>query len=324
MRQKVIIDTDPGIDDTMAIAYAVAHPQIELIGLTTIFGNVSVAEATDNALKLLDFFEHDADVAKGETVPLGIEPRPHSYFVHGSNGLGEVVLPDTERRAVDLSGPEYLVEKTRAFPGQISICAVGPLTNLARALEIDPTIVDRVKSVVVMGGAVYRPGNVSPVAEANIWNDPHAADAVFAARWPVVLAPLDVTTPVVLTASFFEDLEVESPKVGKLLADIARFYTRFYRSHSGFNGCIPHDVMALTYLTTPGIYMQKRGSLAVATEGPAIGQTIFQPAGHRAIDPMWATRPKHMALLEIDANYFIGDYFTTITGRHPEFLSSEE
>ncbi len=321
MKHKVIIDTDPGIDDTMAIAYAVAHPQIDLIGLTAIFGNVSVAEATENALKLLDFLEHEADVAKGEPVPIAIEPRPHSYFVHGSNGLGEVELPATERKPVELSGPEYLIEQTRKFPGEINICAVGPLTNLARALELDPTIVDRVKSVVIMGGAIYRPGNVSPVAEANIWNDPHAADAVFAASWSVVLAPLDVTTPVVLTASFFEDLQVESPKVGKLLADIARFYTRFYRSHSGFNGCIPHDVMALTYLTAPGIYKQMSGSLAVATEGPAIGQTIFQPAGRRALDPMWATRPKHIALLEIDADYFTGDYFTTITGRHPDFLS---
>ncbi len=321
MRHKVIIDTDPGIDDTMAIAYAIAHPRIHLLGLTTIFGNVSAAEATENALKLLDFFDHDADVAKGEAVPLSIEPNPHSYSVHGSNGLGEVILPPTTRKPIALSGPEYLVEKTREFPGEINICAVGPLTNLARALELDPTIVDRVKSVVVMGGAIKRSGNVSPVSEANIWNDPHAADVVFAASWPVVLAPLDVTTPVVLTASFFEDLRIETPKVGGLLADMAKFYTRFYRNHSGYNGCIPHDVMALTYLTAPGVYLQKRGSMAVATEGPALGQTIFQPAGHRAIDPMWAARPKHLALLEIDANFFIGDYFTTITGKHPEFDS---
>lgn len=319
MKHKVILDTDPGIDDTMAIAYAIAHPQIDLLAMTTIFGNVSVEESTDNALRLLDFFEHDADVAKGETRPLSMDPNPHSYSVHGSNGLGEIELARSERKPVSLSGPEYLIEKTREFPGQINICAVGPLTNLARALELDPTITDRVKSVVIMGGAIYRPGNISPVAEANIWNDPHAADAVFAADWPVVLAPLDVTTPVILTASFFEDLQVENPKVGTLLADMAKFYTRFYRSHSGYNGCIPHDVMALTYLTAPGIYMQKRGSLAVATDGPATGQTIFQPAGKRAADPMWASRPKHIALLEIDADYFIGDYFTTIAGRHPEY-----
>ena len=313
-KHKVILDTDPGIDDTFALAYAIAHPQIDLLALTTIFGNVSVDESTENALRLLHFFDYEADVARGERQPLLMEPNPHGYVVHGSNGLGEIALEPTDRRAVSQSAAEYLISKTNEFPGEINICAIGPLTNLARALELDPTIADRVRSVVIMGGAIYRPGNVSPVAEANIWNDPDAAEAVFAARWPVVLAPLDVTTPVVLTASFFNDLRAENPKVGGLLADMAEHYTRFYRGHSGFNGCIPHDVMALTYLTNQGIYLQKRGSIAVTTNGPGIGQTIFQPSGRRAIDPMWSERPQHIALLDIDADYFAGDYFTTIAG----------
>ncbi|MCP4318795.1 MAG: nucleoside hydrolase [Hyphomicrobiales bacterium] len=318
MKHKVIIDTDPGIDDTMAIAYAIAHPDIDLIALTTIFGNVSVAEATDNALSLLDYFGQQADVAKGESRPLEMEPKPHSYFVHGQNGLGEVKIPKSTGSTVAQSAAEYLVEKTREMPGEIDICAVGPLTNLARALELDPTIAGRVKSVSIMGGAIYRPGNVSPVAEANIWNDPHAAEIVFAADWPVILAPLDVTTKVVLSPHFFADLEEAVPNVGKLLSDMARFYTRFYRSHSGINGCIPHDVMALAYLTIPGVYMQKSGALATVTRGPGIGQTIFNPAGKPTVDPMWAERPQHIALLDIDAGFFAAHYFSTIAKRPPD------
>jgi len=315
MQHKVIIDTDPGIDDTMAIAYAIAHPQIDLIALTTIFGNVSAEEATDNALSLLDYFGYQAEVAMGEARPLEMDPKPHSYFVHGRNGLGDIEIPKSTSRAVDMSAAQYLVEKTRQMPGEISICAVGPLTNLARALEIDPTIAERVKCVSVMGGAVYRPGNVSPVAEANIWNDPHAAEIVFAADWPVVLSPLDVTTKVVLSPHFFADLEEAAPKMGKLLSDMARFYSRFYRSHSGINGCIPHDVMALAYLTIPGVYMQKRGALATVTRGPGIGQTLFNPTGKPTVDPMWAQRPQHIALLDIDVGFFAAHYFSTIAGR---------
>ncbi|MDF1774576.1 MAG: nucleoside hydrolase [Rhizobiaceae bacterium] len=312
MKHKIIIDTDPGIDDTMAIAYAIAHPDIELVALTTIFGNVSVSDATDNALKLLQFFGHPAEVARGEERPLTIAPNPHSYFVHGPNGLGGIELPASSRTATIQSAAEYLVSKTREMPGEIDICAVGPLTNLARALEIDPTIVERVKSVVVMGGSIYRTGNVSPVAEANIWNDPHAAEAVFAASWPLVLAPMDVTTQVVLSPEFFLDLQAANPRTGKLLADMARYYTKFYRSHSGINGCIPHDVMALAYLTIPGVYMQKRGAIAVVTEGPGIGQTIFQPTGQLAVSTMWGERPQHLALLDIDPGLFAAHYYSTI------------
>ena len=314
MKHKVILDTDPGIDDSMAIAYAIARPDIELIALTTIFGNVSVDESTRNALSLLDFFRHDADVARGEPSPVKINPNPHSYHVHGRNGLGDVELDPGTRAPVALSAAEYLVEQTRRMPGEINICAVGPLTNLARALELDPTIVRRVKSVVVMGGAVYRGGNVTPVAEANIWNDPHAADQVFAAEWPVVLAPLDVTTPVVLTPGFFSDLKAANSRVGGLLADMAQHYTRFYRSHSGFDGCIPHDAMALAYLTIPGVYRQQRGSIAVATDGPGIGQTMFQPTGKRSVDPIWSRRPQHLALVDIDAGFFASDFFSTLAG----------
>lgn len=312
MPHKVILDTDPGIDDAMAIAYAVAHPNIDLIALTTIFGNVAVHEATRNALQLLDYLGDTAEVAEGEARPLAIAPNRPGYEIHGDDGFGHAALPTSTRAAHRLSAADYIIEKTREMPGEITICAVGPLTNLARALERDPEIVERVRQVVVMGGAVYHPGNVSPAAEANVWNDPHAADAVFAARWPLVLAPLDATMPVVLTPGFFEDLAAAAPKAGALLARMAKFYTRFYRSHVGIGGCVPHDVAALAWLTIPGVFMQKTGSMAVTTSGPGIGQTHFMPAGRYTRDSFWQARPSHIALLSTDALAFQADFFRTI------------
>lgn len=314
MKHKIIIDTDPGIDDAMAIAYAVAHPDLDLLALTTIFGNVSVNEATRNALLLLDYLGHPADVANGEARPVAIAPSEPSYHVHGTNGFGGVEFPPTDRRPSDLAAADYLIETTKRFPNEITICAVGPLTNLARALQRDPTIAERVRQVVVMGGAVYVPGNVSPAAEANFRNDPHAADIVLGASWPVVLAPLDSTLPVVLSDQFFDSLADAEPVAGGLLAKMARFYARFYRSHAGLDGCVPHDVMALTWLTAPGMFMQKTGALAVSTEGPGTGQTHFQPAGRHVRDPFWTSRRAQTVLLDTDARLFRTDFFRTICG----------
>ena len=183
MKHKVILDTDPGIDDAMAIAYAVAHPDIELLALTTIFGNVRTDEATRNALALLEHWESNADVAEGEGAPVAMPANEPSYLVHGRNGLGGVDMPASSRSKHALGAVDYIIEATKRHPGEIVLCAVGPLTNLARLLERDPEVADRLKAVVVMGGAVHRKGNVTPVAEANFWNDPHAADAVLRASW---------------------------------------------------------------------------------------------------------------------------------------------
>ncbi|MEQ8482399.1 MAG: nucleoside hydrolase [Hoeflea sp.] len=315
MPHKIIIDTDPGIDDAMAIAYAIAHPDIELLALTTIFGNVRTHEATRNALALLEHWGATADVAEGESAPVAITANEPGYLVHGRNGFGGVEIAASSRPAHDLDAAQYMIEATRRHPGEITLCAVGPLTNLARALERDPDIVSRVKAVVVMGGAVHRKGNVTPVAEANFWNDPHAADAVLGAGWPLVLAPLDCTMPVLFTPDYMEAVARENPKLGKPLSEMAAAYSRFYRSHLGLGGCVPHDVMAISWLTVPGAFRLQKGALAVIADGPAIGQCIFQPGGTKSRATIFDGRPDHLVMVDTDPALFLADFMAVMT-RH--------
>lgn len=314
MAHKIIIDTDPGIDDAMAIAYAIAHPDLELLALTTIFGNVKTHEATSNALALLDHWGSDADVAEGEPAPVEMPANEPSYLVHGRNGFGGLDIPASRRSKHPLGAVDYIIEASRKHPGEITLCAVGPVTNLARLLERDPGIVDRLKGVVVMGGAVHRKGNVTPMAEANFWNDPHAADRVLAARWPLVLAPLDCTMPVVFTPDFMQALIREAPKFGEPLATMSEFYARFYRAHLGIGGCVPHDVMALSWLTVPGAFRLQKGALAVITDGPAIGQTLFQPGGTTSRARCFDDRPDHWVMVDTDSQIFIADYMRVLSG----------
>ncbi|MEP3435423.1 MAG: nucleoside hydrolase [Hoeflea sp.] len=314
MKQKIILDTDPGIDDAMAIAYAIAHPGIDLLALTTIFGNVRTGEATRNALALLDHWGSDADVAEGEFTPIAIPGHEPSYLVHGRNGLGGIDIPPSRRSKHALGAVDYIIEASKRHPGEIILCAVGPVTNLARLLERDSGIVSRLKAVIVMGGAVHRQGNVTPMAEANFWNDPHAADQVLGAHWPLVLAPLDCTMPVVFTPDYMQALARQSPAFGGPLAAMAEFYAGFYRSHLGISGCVPHDVMALSWLTVPGAFRLQKGALAVLTEGPAIGQTLFQPGGTRSRARCFDGRPDHLVMVDTDPGIFMADYMTVISG----------
>jgi inosine-uridine nucleoside N-ribohydrolase len=315
MPHKIIIDTDPGIDDAMAIAYAIAHPDIELVALTTIFGNVRTHEATQNALALLDHWDTPVDVAEGQSAPIAIPANEPSYLVHGRNGFGGVEIPASSRSAHELDAAQYMIEATRRHPGEITLCAVGPLSNLAQALERDPAIASRVKAVVVMGGAVHRKGNVTPVAEANFWNDPHAADAVLVADWPLVLAPLDCTMPVLFTPDYMEAVARENPKLGKPLSEMATAYSRFYRSHQGLGGCVPHDLMAIAWLTVPGAFRLQKGALAVITDGPAIGQCIFQPGGTKSRAAVFDGRPDHLVMVDTDPALVLAD-FMTVMKRH--------
>jgi inosine-uridine nucleoside N-ribohydrolase len=282
MPHKVIFDTDPGVDDAMALYYALAHPDIELLGITTTFGNVSVDQAAVNALYLCQLAERSIRVTRGVDKPLVKKSEPPPDHIHGADGLGNLPQRAPARGQVDpRSSAQFIVDMARQYPGEITLVAVGPLGNLALALQMAPDLPSLVREVVLMGGTVLESGNVSPVAEANIWNDPHAADLVFTAGWPLTMVGLDVTHQVILPLQSFEHMaQQQQHPAMDTLCHAVRFYSNFYSQHDPMigqiTGCYGHDVLAFVVLTHPELFTLKTGRVRVAVDGLAQGQTMMQ------------------------------------------------
>ena len=315
----LILDTDPGIDDAMAIAYACAHPELELLGLTTVFGNVSVSRATRNALAVLGNFGHsEVPVAQGASVPLVQKPLPHPDFVHGDDGMGNIDLEDGKVAAIAQNAAEFIVEQSLARAGELSLVAVGPLTNIALALRLDPELPSRIKQLVVMGGTLDEPGNVSPVAEANFLGDPHAADEVFSVDWPATIVGLDVTHKVLLFDSELAHLSRNSKIYGDLLYRSSRFYVNFYSTTGAAKGmpepgCAMHDATAMVYLLRPELFTTLSGPVRVATDGAAAGQLIMKRREAPYLLNHWDELPAASACMGVNADSVKADFFDTLT-----------
>lgn len=276
---RLVIDTDPGIDDAMAIVYAAAHPGLDLVGLTTVFGNVPVATATRYALRIVELIGRPVPVARGAERPLVRDPPAPPAFVHGAEGLGDVAPVAPAGRPDPRPASRFLVDAAAARPGELTVCALGPLSNLAEALALDPGFARNVARVVVMGGALDCPGNVTAHAEANVWSDPHAAAVVLAADWPVTLVGLDVTERVTCSPADFARLGREAPVVGGFLERAAGFYFRFHRQRHGLDGCHMHDPTAVIALTDPGLFRVREAPVSVTLAGEAAGRTRAGPEG---------------------------------------------
>ncbi|MGI9513664.1 MAG: nucleoside hydrolase [Anderseniella sp.] len=279
--QKIIIDTDPGIDDAMAVLFACLSPDIELVGLTSIFGNVPTDIATRNAKVLVEMARHDVPVARGVDAPVQQPARPVAWEVHGREGFGDVAPVTPTGQPVDETAAEFICRTVSEHPGEIVLCPVGPLTNLARALELDPAIADKVKSVTVMGGSLNAGGNVTPSSEANIWQDPHAADIVFAAGWDVTMVGLDVTHQVKCTPQDFANLVKPAPVLGGFLNDAVQHYFEFHRQVDGFDGCYMHDPSAVVSIVRPDLFAVEREPLRVIVEGAETGRTVRAASSER-------------------------------------------
>jgi len=309
MSKKLLIDTDPGVDDAMAILFALNSPELDLVGLTTIYGNVYVEQATENALRILEFAGHgDVPVAQGAAKPLLTPLEGVADFVHGSDGLGETHQPPPKGQAVDQPAAEFIVDAIMANPGQITLMPVGPLTNIAIAVELEPRIVDNVAQVVIMGGAATVNGNVNPAAEANIWGDPHAADIVFGAGWPLTMVGLDVTMQIVMDAAYLDALRDEGGRTAAYIHDITRFYLDFHRQIHGLDGLHTHDPSAVAYAIDPTLFTTISGGMRVLTEGIAAGMTLMDRRGEWYGEHAWTGRPPVGVCVEVDAERLLALY----------------
>lgn len=309
-RKRVLIDTDPGVDDSMAIMLAFASPDITVEGLSTVFGNVGVEMTTQNALRLVELAGHpEVPVAAGAGKPLLRPNTSLGWRVHGKNGLGGVDFPEPRGTPDARRAPQLIIDTIMANPGEITLVPLGPLTNVALAVATEPRIAQNVKEVVLMGGAATVPGNVSPVAEANIRNDPEAAHIVFHAGWPITMVGLDVTMKTVMSEEYLEQLRATGTPITDFLYQITKHYLQFYRE-GGFTGGIPvHDSSAIAYVIDPTLFTTRHAYVDVDHLSPHHhGQTVPDWRGQRGVDP------NVTVCVDVDNTRFLELYRQRLTG----------
>jgi purine nucleosidase len=259
MTQKIILDCDPGVDDALAIAYAIGRPELDLVGITTVAGNVGLDKTTANALRVRDFLRAgDIPVTAGSAAPL-VRPPLTAERVHGVDGLRGAPLPAPASGARDGHATDFIIETIMAAPGEITLVAVGPLTNIALALRAEPALATQVREFVIMGGSAGR-GNVTPAAEFNIAADPEAAAEVFAAGWTVTMVGLDVTLQARATPAVVDRLRSLGPLALELLLHCVSGTTVD-------EGPAVHDVCAVAHVANPALLGLTPARVEVETAG---------------------------------------------------------
>ncbi len=277
---KMILDLDTGIDDALALAYALADPNIELIGVVASFGNVEMEESVTNTLNLLDLLNHNevpvfrgADRATGEKEPFQV--LEISRFIHGENGIGNVNVPVSSRVAEKQNGVDFMIESAKKYGKELAIVAVGPTTNVDEAVKKDPEFKNRVGKIVLMGGALIVDGNVNILAEANIFQDPVAANDLFTSGAPLTMVGLDVTQRTLLTnkdTQVWRDLGTAS---GKAFAEMVDYYIMAYQKNAPeLKGCALHDPLAVAVASDPDLVKVLTLHMRVGTNEADWGRTI--------------------------------------------------
>jgi purine nucleosidase len=271
--KRIIVDTDPGVDDALAILLALASPEIKLEALTTTQGNVTLEKATRNALSVLELCHAHIPVARGSLLPL-VQPLRASADVHGESGIGNSSLPEPETQVVTKHAVDYLIERVLAEPNEISIFPIGPLTNIAMAIRKEPRFAKAVKELVIMGGAILEHGNMTPQAEFNIYVDPHAAHIVFHSGIPITLIPLDVTHQCLLQQEHVDRLTQISSPLSRFISDAMEVYLDASFA-LGYEGSSLHDPLTLATIIAPRLLTLKEYYVDVdISGGVSMGKTF--------------------------------------------------
>ncbi|KAF4355923.1 hypothetical protein F8388_025926 [Cannabis sativa] len=307
MKMKMIIDTDPGIDDAMAIFVALKCPEVEVVGLTTIYGNVYTTLATRNALHLLEIGgRSDIPVAEGShvTITKGTKLRI-ADFVHGADGLGNQNFPPPKGKPIQQSAAAFLVQQANLHPGKLTVVALGPLTNIALAIQLDPAFAQNVGRIVVLGGAFAVNGNVNPAAEANyeqIFGDPDAADIVFTSGADVLVVGINVTHQVVLTDADRDVLASSNGKFAEYLCKILDVYFSYHQDVYNTGGVYLHDPTALLAAVYPDLVTYTEGVVRVQTNGITRGLTVLYNKQKRFGEVTdWSDKPTVKVAVTVDA-----------------------
>jgi purine nucleosidase len=274
--RQIIIDTDPGQDDAVAILLALASPELRVLGITAVAGNVPLALTAKNARIVCELAGRpDIPVFAGCDRPL-CHDLVTAEHVHGDNGLNGPNLPDPIMPLQPGHGVDFIIETLRsAKPGTVTLCPLGPLTNIATALQRAPDIAPRIQEIALMGGAYFEVGNITPAAEFNIYVDPEAAEIVFKSGAPITVLPLDVTHKALVTAPRNAAFRTLPNKAGPACAAWTDFFERFDREKYGSNGAPLHDPNVIAYLIDPSLYTGRHINVEIETNSPLTrGMTV--------------------------------------------------
>ena len=298
---RVIIDTDPGIDDTAAIFFALTSGTLAVEALTTVFGNVEVEQCTRNALTVLEVAGRtDIPVHPGAAGPLTREPH-YAKSIHGDNGLGNVQIAPPSTAPSSTGAVEAIISRVLAAPGEITLIAMGPLTNVAVALGAEPRVAQNLRRLILMGGAVLTWGNVTPAASANLYNDPEAARVVYRSGAPLVQVGLDVCRLTVITRAHLDRIREANTPLSRFLLQITPFIQEAYRERGiravEGGGVQYNDVVCMAYAVRPDLFKTQRLPVDIETQGAlTAGATVAD------FDGRWGKAPNVDVCLEVDAS----------------------
>ena len=276
--KDIILDCDPGHDDAIALLLALASPEVNLLGVTTVAGNQTLEKTTANAIRVLDHVgRDDISVAAGADRPL-VRDRHVAAEVHGETGLDGPELPPPSREPGTEHAIDWIAQTLTENPGPTTLVPTGPLTNIALFLARYPDLTGRIEQIVLMGGAIGE-GNTTPAAEFNIWADPEAAHRVFSSGLDVTMVGLDVTHQALMTPAHVAQLQ---GRAGKLVADLYAFFSKFHASHYGWDGAPVHDAVAVAHVIDPTLLTTAHRGVVVDT-GPELsrGRTHVDMRGDR-------------------------------------------